>query len=175
MDKKNFSSIEKQDYFSPKTVSWMALGLALVISICLGIAAYGKFFYPSSKLQLLDRAISVFEVGMMCFLLLFRQRIWAWMAMVVLFASWGGYAIYWCCLQLPCNCIGSLVPLPSGFALSFDILAFILSCAMALLLGAARSVIYLTILGALLCALFGYAFAEWLFYVKIVGVNWVLF
>jgi hypothetical protein len=174
MGKKKFSPIEKKRYLSPKTLGWIALALALFISICLAAAAYGKFFYPSSQIQYLEKATSLFELVMICFLILFRKRPWVWVAAAVLFASWGGYAIYWCCLKLPCNCMGSMVPLPSGYALSVDILFFVLSCVMAFLLGAAKNVIYLTVLCAFLCALLGYAFAEWLFFVKFVGVRWVL-
>ena len=154
---------------------WITFFSALLISIFLFIAAYGKFFYPAEKLKHLDILTSVFEIGLIIFLFVFRMRAWGWLIAAVIFASWGGYAIYWCCLKLPCSCLGSMVALPSGYAVALDFLFLIVSCAMSFLLGARRSMIYCIVLCALLCGLVGYAFAEWVFYEKIVGVTWRLY
>jgi len=95
-----------------------------------------------------------------------------WFGAAVVFASWGGYAIYWCCLKLPCSCMGTMITLPSTYALCLDALFFLGSCAMAFMLGALRSVLYLILLCSLLGGLIGFAFAEWVFYTKIIGVVW---
>lgn len=160
---------------SPTAMRRIALLVALFISIFLIIAAYGKFFYPVKKIELLDRITSVFEVALIGFIFYFRMRAWSWSLCALLFGGWGGYAIYWCCLKLPCSCAGSMFTVPSGYALLLDILFFILSSGMAFLLGMTRTKIYLLILCALLCGLCGYVFAEWVFYEKIVGVIWRLF
>ncbi len=168
------SSLENS-LVKPKILRWITLFSALFISIFLAIAAFGKFFYPAANLQLLDKATSLFEIVLIACMILFRMRAGFWLLASLVFAGWGGYAFYWCCLKLPCSCMGSMITLPSGYALMLDILFFALSCAMAFFLGARRSVIYLIFLCALLCTLFGYAFAEWIFYVKVVGVRWYVY
>jgi hypothetical protein len=158
-----------RSYAAPR---WVFFSSALFISIFLAIAAYGKFFYPAPQLQLLDRLTSLFEVGMIACLLTMHRRMWTWVGAAAVFASWGGYAIYWCCLKMPCSCIGSMVALPSLYALVLDIVFFGLSAALAFLLGLGKSALYLIVVCAFLFALFGYAFAEWVFFVKVVGVKW---
>jgi len=70
--------------------------------------------------------------------------------------------------------MGTMIALPSIYALFLDALFFVICCTMAFMLGALRSILYLIVLCALLGGLIGYAFAEWVFYVKIVGVMWHL-
>lgn len=158
----------------PQAVKWAVLSIAIFISIFLGIAAYGKFFHPAQKLILLDRLTSCFEVLLIVLLFIFSMRSAMWLCASVVFASWGGYATYWCCLKLPCSCLGSLISFPSSYALSLDILFFVLSFLIAFLLGARRSIMYLALLCSLLFFFFGYVFAEWVFYKQILGMSWSL-
>ena len=162
------------DLLSPTILRYSTWAAALCISLFLGIAAFGKMFYPVEKLKDLDVLTGLFEILFIGFLFRFRMCRAFWLGAAVVFASWGGYAIYWCCLKLPCSCMGTMITLPSTYALCLDALFFIGSCTMALLLGALRSVLYLIVLCAFLGGLIGYAFAEWVFYVKIIGVIWRL-
>src|SRR5579862_2165712 len=175
MGKNNFDASKwDADLLSPIALRYTALSAAIFISIFLGVAAFGKIFYPLEKLKHLDLWTSIFEILFIGFLLTFRMRSTLWLGAAVLFAGWGGYAIYWCCLKLPCSCMGTMIALPSIYALLLDALFFVISCTMAFMLGALRSILYLIVLCALLGGLIGYAFAEWVFYVKIVGVMWHL-
>lgn len=151
-----------------------ALCAALFISLFLAIAAYGKLFHPAEKLQQLDTAVSALEIALIACLCAFCRRAWMWLLAAVIFGGWAGYAIYWCCLKLPCSCAGSLVAFPSIYALLLDILFFAISIFTAYSLGARPAILYSIILTAFLACLIGYAFAEWTFYVKIVGVRWRL-
>jgi hypothetical protein len=159
---------------NPAILRYATLIAALFISLFLAIAAFGKIFYPVEKIKDLDAWTSVFEILLIGFLFTFRMRKAFWLGAAILFACWGGYAIYWCCLKLPCSCMGTMIALPSTYALCLDALFFVGSCAMAWMLGALRSVLYLILLCAFFGGLIGYAFAEWVFYVKIIGVIWRL-
>jgi hypothetical protein len=155
-------------------IRWLTLSAALFISIFLCIAAYGKMFHPMEKIKHLDRFTSIFEILFILSLVAFRKRRGLWLAAAVIFGSWGGYAAFWCCIKMPCSCFGSMISLPSAYALSLDALFFVISCTMALMLGALKRSVYLIMLSAFLGALMGYAFAEWIFFERIVGVVWHL-
>ena len=156
------------------SIKKVVLYIALFISLFLSIAAYGKFFAPAEKIKELELLVSVFEVVLIVLLVVFRMHYVMWVIASLVFASWGGYATYWSCLKLPCNCIGTWIVLPSIFALSLDILFFILSCTVIFLLATTRNALYLTLLGAMLFALVGYVFAEWVFVRAILGMKWSL-
>src|SRR5271168_1948048 len=103
----------------------LILSSVIFISLFLGLAAYGKFFYPSVQVEQLDRWTSYFEIAFIAALCLFHLQSGMWLLAAPLFASWGGYAAYWLCLNIPCGCAGTLVDLPSVYALSLDILFFL--------------------------------------------------
>ncbi|HEY2810033.1 MAG TPA: hypothetical protein VGJ00_01380 [Rhabdochlamydiaceae bacterium] len=149
--------------------------IVIFISIFLGIAAYGKFFFPSEKLKQLDFLTSCFEVAIIILLFAFRGYFLTWLMACVLFAAWGGYSLYWCVLKLPCGCVGSLMQFPTAYALALDALFFILSFTLAYLLGAFRPLLYLTVVCCLLFSLIGYVFAESVFYQDILGMRWSFF
>ena len=160
--------------FTKKFNRVFTLSAALFISLFLAIAAYGKLFHPAEKLQQLDTAVSALEMALIACLLVFCKRAWMWLIAAVIFGGWTGYAMYWCCLKLPCSCAGSLIAFPSKYALLLDVLFFVISIFTAYCLGVHRAILYSIFLAALLSSLIGYAFAEWAFYVKIVGVKWNL-
>jgi hypothetical protein len=141
----------------------------------MAFAAYGKFFYPSEHMQQIDRWTSYFEIAFIVMLFLFRLESLMWLIAAPLFASWGGYATYWLCLKMPCGCWGTLIPLPSIYALGLDFLFLIASCGAALLLGAARSLVYLSVLIGALSALIGYAFADFVLIKLLLGMIWNFF
>ena len=151
------------------------LSTVIFISIFLAFAAYGKFFYPSIHIEQLDRWTSYFEIAFIVVLFVFRLERVMWLMAAPLFASWGGYAAYWLCLKLPCGCLGTLIQFPSVYALSLDLLFLMVSCGAALLLGATRTLVYLSLLIGCLCALIGYAFADFVFIKLLLGMIWNFF
>lgn len=126
-------------------------------------------------MQQLDRYTSYFEIAFIGVLCFFHLHSAMWLIAAALFASWGGYATYWLCLKLPCGCVGTLIDLPSLYALSLDAAFFVISCSAALLLGVARSVLYLGVLIGCLCALIGYAFADFVLVKLLLGMIWKFF
>ena len=152
----------------------LALATALFISIFLAVAAYGKFFYPAEKLKMLDRGTSIVEVLLIGMLFLFRLHYRLWLILCLLFASWGGYALYWLCLKLPCACAGSLIAFPPTYAFVLDILFFLLSGTWGWVLKASRSALYLTLIASFLSVFIGYIFADWVFTHEILGMHWSL-
>lgn len=151
------------------------LSSVIFISIFLAVAAYGKFFYPSEHMQQIDRWTSYFEVSFILALFIFHLESLMWLIAAPLFASWAGYATYWICLKMPCGCLGTLISLPSVYALSLDLLFLVISCSAALFLGAARSLVYLSLLIGCLGALIGYAFADFVLIKLLLGMIWNLF
>ena len=93
---------------------------ACLIAVVLLIAAAGKFFAPAPAFVHLDRSISLFEVVLAVLFVWFRKSVWMWIGAASLFALWGGYALFWYCVQLPCGCMGAKLALPSLFSLLFD-------------------------------------------------------
>ena len=156
---------------SDKRLSGFALGIALFISIILLLAAYSKFFYPSPKLKMLDQWVSLFELGVIAALFIFRKYWLMWLVVSLVFAAWSGYALYWFNLKLPCNCLGSLIEVPSAFSFTLDIIFFVLSLSMAYFYGATRALLYLTLLGAFLASFIGHGCAEWVFFRQILGMK----
>lgn len=157
-----------------RTLKKLALAFALCISFFLAIAAYGKFFFPVENLRQIDQWTSYVELLLIVLLLCFRMHCGMWLSVALLFASWGGYALYWFCLRLPCSCAGKMISFPSSYALMLDVFFFLLSCTLAWLLRATRNALYLTLVGSLLCLFIGYIFADWIFTYKILGMNWSL-
>ncbi len=129
----------------------------------LAVAAYGKFFYPTDYLQVVDLWVSLFEVAFLLLILIFRNRARLWLFSSVIFASWCGYAIYWYFLKLPCSCMGEMLKIPTTLTLSLDGGFVFVSLWMARRLGASNRQIYLTILSVLMAALVGYAFGDWVY------------
>lgn len=136
---------------------------ALTIGVVLLIAAYGKLFYPLENLKVLDRWVSFIEIFFVVAIFFFRNRAWLWLGAAAIFAAWCGYASFWSGLQLPCDCMGALIEMPTGLSISLDILFLSMSFALGYLLKAAWTQIYLALLTACLMALAGYASADWVY------------
>jgi hypothetical protein len=141
----------------------VTLVAALVTALILAAAAYGKFFYPVEALKTFDRAVSGFEVLFILFILMFRRRFAMWCAASVIFAAWGGYALFWCKLEVPCSCMGTLVEIPSLLSICVDGVLLIVSLGLSYLLGAGRQKLYLCVLLSSLAVLVGYSMAEWIY------------
>lgn len=138
----------------------IALYASLVIACVLAIAAFGKMFYPSEYLKTLDRWISVFEILLLFTIVIFRRRWQLWLTGSSIFAAWGGYALYWCCVKLPCACMGKMLNLPSAISISLDVIFFVASLGIAYLLGCRLRWIYLSLITGSLAILAGYVFAS---------------
>lgn len=157
---KTIASVQKTEAIS--------LMSAVVLSGILLIAAYGKMFFPSEKLIFLDFAVSIFEIILLSLLILYRNRWEMWLIAGLVFACWGGYSIFWYQVELPCTCMGASLDIPEGFTLALDAFFYSLSLSIAFLLGAKRRWLYLSLFNALLFAIGGYAFANWIYH------RWVL-
>jgi hypothetical protein len=138
----------------------IALYASIAIALILAIAAFGKMFYPAEYLRTLDRSISVLEILFLLAIIFFRKRWEMWALASAIFASWGGYALYWYCIELPCACMGKMLNIPSAFSISFDAVFFALSLAIAFLLGARMKWIYFCILSGCIAFLMGYSCAD---------------
>lgn len=158
----------KSDPDQSRVHKW-GLIVAFTIGVVLLIAAYGKFFYPLENLKVLDRWVSALEVFFIGVIFLFRKRVWLWLGTAAIFAAWCGYASFWCCLELPCNCMGALIDMPTALSISLDVLFLLLSFAMGRLLGAGRAQMFLAFLIACFMALAGYAFADWVYRSFVLG------
>ena len=140
------------------------------VCLVLLFAAYQKFIHPKESLKALDLWVSAFEVVFALAILVFRNRWIFWLLASVVFAAWGGYALYWFVLELPCNCMGALVDIPSALSLSLDILLFAFSFFVGFLLGAQKDYLHLSVLCAFLSAFSGFAFAEWVYHTFILKI-----
>ncbi len=105
--------------------------VALAILLIVGIAAYGKWFYPVENLRGWERSVAVFELFFTGFLWMFRARAATWLAAALLFASWGGYASFWYQLKLPCSCMGTQFPIPTLYTIGLDALFIVASLLLA--------------------------------------------
>ncbi len=150
---------------SPKILKnlWRPLPLSLFFSAILLVAVYGKLFHPSKYLEHLDRWVSLVEAGLICALILLRNHFQVWLFMSLINAMWGGYAYFWHRLNLPCDCLGALVAIPTSFSLIVNTLFFVSSLSMAYTLGSSKKALLWTGLGACLTALTGFAFATWVY------------
>lgn len=145
------------------SVHKLGLIVAFAIGIILVVAAYGKFFHPLENLKIFDRWVSILEILFVPVIFFFRKRSAMWLSAAAIFAAWCGYASFWCCLQLPCSCMGSLIEMPTTLSIFLDVLFFSLSLVMGFLLGAARAHVYLALLAACFTSLAGYAFADFIY------------
>ncbi|GEM_PF-3341708 len=144
----------------------IALYSSIVVACVLAVAAWGKIFYPSEYLKTLDRWTSVFEIIFLFTIVIFRKRRQLWLLASSIFAAWGGYALFWCCVKLPCACMGKMLNIPSAVSISLDALFFILSLFVSCLLGSQLRSICWGLIAGCLAILAGYAFAS-LVYEKI--------
>lgn len=141
----------------------IALYASIATAIVLSIAAWGKMFYPSEYLITLDRWISVFEILFLLAIVLFRKRWQMWLIASMVFSAWGGYALYWWSVQLPCSCMGRMLNIPSAISMSFDVVFFASSLVITYLLGGRLSWIYFGILSGCMAILVGFGFADWIY------------
>ena len=158
---------ENQDYTKvgllPQKIKGVSLLLLMLLSGVILMAAYGKMFFPSEDLYLLDFSVSLFEIGFLVFLILYRNRIEMWLIASMVFSCWGGYALFWYLVELPCSCMGAYITIPDGFSLSMDALFYVISLCMAFVLGARKQLMLLSLLNAVLFTAGGFAFAKWIY------------
>jgi hypothetical protein len=148
----------------PGNIERALLFTTLFLSSFILIAACGKLLSPGERLPFMDYAISFFELILIGCLAAFRKWVDMWLVAGLIFATWGGYSLFWTWAVLPCSCMGTAITLPNGFTLMIDALFFILSISMAFLLGANRRRLFLTGVNALIFFSAGFGFAEWIFH-----------
>jgi hypothetical protein len=92
-----------------------------IIFAILFLTAMLKILYPSPALKPLYLTVSLFELLLAATLLLFFDRWQVWALLILVFATWGGYACYTTIWDLPCSCLGSTLILPRGTSLGFNL------------------------------------------------------
>lgn len=147
----------------PGAVAALPLLAAIGIGSVVLVAAYGKMFFPSEELAYLDYSVSIFEVIFLSFLWMYWNRKEMWLATSMVFASWGGYSLFWFLAELPCTCMGEAVSIPKGFTLVLDALFFLISMSLAYFLGLQKRKFLFCICNAGIFFAVGYVFAKWVF------------
>lgn len=147
----------------PGNVQAVSLLSVLFLSSIILVAAFGKLFSPSDDFPALDIFVSFFEMVLIGSLILFRNRLEIWFIASLVFASWGGYSLFWYLAELPCSCMGESIYVPHGFSLVMDALFFSLSLCVAYLLGACKKSIALVMVNSVIFSAGGYALGKWIF------------
>ncbi len=148
--------------FFLRTSKTIALSSALLIGVVLIIAAIGKIFFPIESLKTFERFVGVFEILFFLAIFFFRNKWKTWLAAIVIFGAWGGYALFWVNVRLPCNCMGAMVPVPTYLSLVLDLLFYVGCLAVGALLGAKKTNVYLSLICSLFAGLVGFALGDFL-------------
>jgi hypothetical protein len=143
-----------------KMIGITALVTAVVIAIILTMTAFAKLFYPSDVLKVLDFCTGLFELVFLCTLLFFHRFWQMWAFCSCLFATWGGYSLYWAIKGLPCGCMGKLMPLPKEVALGLDTLFVAVSLFLVYNLSKKRGRLSKLLLFVIISVLGGFYFAK---------------
>ena len=150
---------------SQQAVLWLS---TLLLATILLVAAYGKMFYPTEELSRLDFWVSIFEIGLLANLILYRNHWAMWLFAAGIFACWGGYSLFWFQAELPCSCMGAYFDLPNGLSLAINGAFYVLSVGLARWIGAPSSWWYGSFVNASVLALGGFAFAQWIYQTVVV-------
>ena len=138
-----------------------SFGFALIISSILLVAAFGKIVFPPSFLKIFFCGIGFFEIFLGFILLFFHRYFQIWCILASVFALWGGYAMFWAMVGLPCACFGKIMEISPKISLLLDLIFFTLSLYMAYYLGLSpskgRLLVVLSIFFAMVGFLAGYA------------------
>lgn len=116
----------------------IALAASILIALILIIAAFGKIFYSSPAHPMLDRGIGFFEILFSIALITYHRQALAWMGSTLVFSAFAGYALHWLIHGLPCDCMGKMVKIPTGFTFFLDLVFIALSFFLTYALGAPK-------------------------------------
>jgi len=141
----------------------ISFSLALIISMVIFIAAYGKLFFSSDRLSTFELLIGLLEIALIIFLIFYRNSRQTWLLTAMIFSAWSGYSLFWSIVQLPCSCMGDSIYVPPIFFLSVDLLFFLASLYMAFVLGVNKKSLLLVIVNAMIFMSGGYALAQLIF------------
>lgn len=119
--------------------AWLPIGGALVISAVLGYAACQKLFYTSSPISNISYVGALVEVLAVFSFLIFYSYWEVWFAGCIIFALWGGFALFAWTHNAPCSCLGEKLALSAGFSLICDALFYLYSVLMVSYLGNNRT------------------------------------
>lgn len=86
-----------------------------------------KVAYPNPILKNFYLTVGIFELILATSLLFFSNRAETWLILLLVFACWGGYALYTTLFGLPCSCLGAALPVPRGVSFGLN-LTFFGSC-----------------------------------------------
>lgn len=120
-------------------LSWLPILGALVISAVLGFAACQKLFFASSSIPNIHYLGALIEVLAVFSFLIFYSYWEVWFAGCLLFALWGGFALFAWIHNAPCSCMGERLALSAGFSLICDVIFYLFSFLMVSYLGNKRS------------------------------------
>lgn len=95
--------------------------LSFILSLILIFAAIGKLTSPVAAFPDVDYAAAVFEVGLAAALIIFSARWEMWALAGIVFASWGGFSLFWITTGLSCTCLGSWMILHPGITFAADL------------------------------------------------------
>lgn len=137
----------------PRKISLLA---AILVAVVLIVASCGKLFYPRKELLNLDFTVCLFELMLSAILIVCHRRYEVWLLAAVVFALWGGYALFWDLQELPCSCLGESIEIPQITTLLLDAFFFVVSVVLAGYLGASWKAIGLLLMLAPLLVLGGY-------------------
>jgi hypothetical protein len=127
---------------APAAWNLSALIVALLVCAVLGIAAYAKIVDPNKAKFITiggsdfayERAIGIFEVLVILALLAGHRLRLAWLGVLVMFATFAGYAGYYAARGVSCGCFGTALngtPLEwmtvRGVSVGFDVLFVVLA------------------------------------------------
>jgi len=137
--------------------------LSILVSIVLIVTGMIKIIYPIHALSDFFIALGVFEIGLALTLFFFANYWKMWAITALIFASWGGYALYGTIFSLPCACLGSALELPRGMTLGIDLMILI---GIGLVLKGSRAPVYVikwTIVLSILLFIIGFYFGSFLY------------
>jgi hypothetical protein len=148
--------------FFLRTSRTITLSSALLIGVVLIVAAIGKIFFPIESLKTFERVVGIFEILFFLTIFFYRNKWQAWLTAIVIFGAWGGYALFWANVKLPCNCMGTMLPVPTCLSLVLDLFFYLGSLGLGVILGAKKRNVYLSVICSLFAALVGFALADFL-------------
>ena len=151
---------------------WGVIEMAVLSMIlAIGVASYGKWFYPLEELRIWEKSVALFEVFFIGALWFFRFKARLWLIAALLFASWGGYAGFWYQVKIPCACMGTKFPIPTLYTMGIDALFMIVSLLLAKRQGCSQRILWLIGGALVLAVLFGFLLAKQIYLFKIFQSN----
>ncbi len=137
----------------------ITLLFGFAISVVLLIASFAKLSYPAGALKDFFLAVGIFEGLFAVCLIIFHRKRWIWDTAALVFAAWGGYALFWLLWGLPCACFGKMLQLSPGVSLGIDLVQYGAALCLSYMLGTKPKQIRFLIYFSIFLAIFGFILA----------------